>query len=152
MNVSIQGHCVKGTINLGTRGSRTFVQGHIVSGRPVTPPLTLAACTYTDNCENLCNTLKCKWKVMGVSQLHGAVVSLMRTWRFVSPLCVRCVALHANGVWFGGSPAGFIVLWLHTRSPSHGSLFLRHIIHFKLCILFNLAILHHPNNVQSNTF
>jgi len=26
------------TINLGTKGSRTFVQGHIVSGRPVTPP------------------------------------------------------------------------------------------------------------------
>jgi len=28
----------QGTINLGTRGPRTFVVGHIVSGRPVTPP------------------------------------------------------------------------------------------------------------------
>ena len=27
-----------GTINFGTRGPRTFVRGHIVSGRPVTPP------------------------------------------------------------------------------------------------------------------
>jgi len=27
-----------GTINLGTRGPRTFVRVHIVSGRPVTPP------------------------------------------------------------------------------------------------------------------
>jgi hypothetical protein len=28
----------QGTIDLGTRGPRTFVQGHIVSGRPFTPP------------------------------------------------------------------------------------------------------------------
>ena len=28
----------QGMINLGTRGPRKFVQGHIVSGRPVTPP------------------------------------------------------------------------------------------------------------------
>jgi len=28
----------QGTINLGTRGPRTFVRGHIVSGRAVTPP------------------------------------------------------------------------------------------------------------------
>jgi len=28
-----------GTINLGTRGPRTFVRGHIVWGRSVTPPL-----------------------------------------------------------------------------------------------------------------
>jgi len=28
----------QGTINLGTRGSRTFVQGHIFSGHPVTSP------------------------------------------------------------------------------------------------------------------
>ena len=27
----------QGTINLGTRGPRTFVRGHNVSGRPVTP-------------------------------------------------------------------------------------------------------------------
>ena len=30
---------LQGTINLGTRGPRTFVRGHIVLGRPVTPPL-----------------------------------------------------------------------------------------------------------------
>ena len=35
---NIVGH---GTINLGTRDPRTFVQGHIVSGRAVTPPLVL---------------------------------------------------------------------------------------------------------------
>jgi len=29
----------QGTINLGTRGPRRFVQEHIVSGRPVTPPV-----------------------------------------------------------------------------------------------------------------
>jgi len=28
----------QGTINVGTRGSRTFVRGHIVQGYPVTPP------------------------------------------------------------------------------------------------------------------
>jgi len=28
----------QGTINLGTRGPKTFVRGHIVSGRPVTQP------------------------------------------------------------------------------------------------------------------
>jgi len=29
----------RGTIDLGTSGPRIFVRGHIVSGRPVTPPL-----------------------------------------------------------------------------------------------------------------
>jgi len=33
------------TINLGTRGPRTFVRGHIVSGCPVTPPFFKA---FTD--------------------------------------------------------------------------------------------------------
>jgi len=37
-DVSIQGHCVSGTIDLGDQGSQTFVRGHIVSGRLVTPP------------------------------------------------------------------------------------------------------------------
>ena len=37
-DVSMQGHCVSGTINLGTSRPRKFVRGHIVSGRPITPP------------------------------------------------------------------------------------------------------------------
>jgi hypothetical protein len=35
-DVSFQGHCVTRD-NLGTRGAKTFVRGHLVSGRP-TPP------------------------------------------------------------------------------------------------------------------
>ena len=31
----------QGTINGGTRGPRTFVRGHLISGRPVTPPMWL---------------------------------------------------------------------------------------------------------------
>jgi len=48
------------TINLGTRGPRTFVQGHIVSGRPVTP-LVQALCKsliYTDHAFKLFVILK----------------------------------------------------------------------------------------------
>jgi len=41
----MQGHCVFGTIHLGTRGSRTFVRGHIVSGRPVTSPFEVRTLT-----------------------------------------------------------------------------------------------------------
>jgi len=41
INVSMQGHRVSGTINLGTSGLSKFVRGLIVSGRPITPPTDL---------------------------------------------------------------------------------------------------------------
>jgi len=40
----MQGHCASGTIDLGTRGPGTFVRGHIVSGRPVSPPYYRSCC------------------------------------------------------------------------------------------------------------
>jgi len=42
------------TINLGTMGPRTFVQGHIVSGRPVTPPRFIYAklCIWAVGCSD----------------------------------------------------------------------------------------------------
>jgi len=40
-DVSIKWHCVSGTMNFGDQGSYSkFVRGHIVSGRPFTPPST----------------------------------------------------------------------------------------------------------------
>ena len=35
---SIQGHCVSGTNQMGTRGPRKFERGHIVPGCLITPP------------------------------------------------------------------------------------------------------------------
>jgi len=52
----MQGHCVARSINLGTIGSRTFGRGHIILGRPVTPPsiiefinIRIWACGYFQN-------------------------------------------------------------------------------------------------------
>jgi len=49
-DVSMQEHVSPGTINLGTRGPRKFVQGHIVSGRPITPPKNACQIKFWNSC------------------------------------------------------------------------------------------------------
>jgi len=53
----------QGTINLGTRGPRTFVQGHIVTGRPFTPPyfLTWSLASSTGFSRHFCLILTPLW-------------------------------------------------------------------------------------------
>jgi len=75
----------QGTINLGTRGPRTFVRGHIVLGRPFTPPQILNFCTSDTTEENR------SWmRMVGSCFLPNGKLSRSRFWASFVPTGTIC--------------------------------------------------------------
>jgi len=64
-------------INLGTRGSRTFVPGHIVSGSPVTPPFEVP---FQSRIQEWVYPFFCHWHCSPLPTLPPAKIGLASTY------------------------------------------------------------------------